>query len=296
MRVFYSSVSFARLLLLISGVWLDPAAAAPVMPVSETIVLKAPNADESDQFGSTVLLVGDFLFVGASREDGDGSSLDDNSLEDAGAVYVYTRESGSWKFDAYLKASEPESGAYFGSSLAFDAGTLVVGAPYEDVRPSEAGSVAIAGSAYVFTRQGTQWNSPVRLKPTPGPESNLGGGAGAGVAILGDSLTIGCPAQDGGRVFIYQRSGNVWQQQAEFNKPFLFESGDFGQTVDLHGELLVVGRPFRLQERARTCSGSYPVWKAIVWLTGPGSFPTGLDDHQTSRSLEVTWLCQDGCC
>jgi hypothetical protein len=56
--------------------------------------LKAPNADEFDQFGSGVALSADgaTLAVAANGEDS-GSSIDgdqnDNSLRDSGAVYVY---------------------------------------------------------------------------------------------------------------------------------------------------------------------------------------------------------------
>jgi hypothetical protein len=90
--------------------------------------------------------------------------------------------------------------------------------------------------------------------------SNTGAGDrfGQSVAIDGDTLVVGAPAEDSaatglggdetddsatgaGAVYVFARSGGVWAQQA-YLKASNTEAGDsFGQTVALDGDTLVVG-------------------------------------------------------
>ena len=62
---------------------------------TEILYLKASNAEAYDEFGATVALSNDgrVLAVGARVEDGGSTGVDgdrsDNSVRDAGAVYVY---------------------------------------------------------------------------------------------------------------------------------------------------------------------------------------------------------------
>jgi hypothetical protein len=55
--------------------------------------VKSSNTDEFDEFGSSVAISGDgrMMAVGARFEDSSGNDQADNSLIDAGAVYVFTR-------------------------------------------------------------------------------------------------------------------------------------------------------------------------------------------------------------
>ncbi|PZR15505.1 MAG: hypothetical protein DI536_08635 [Archangium gephyra] len=73
------------------------------------------------------------LETGAAPSEGsNGSSQADNSLANAGAVYVFALQSGTWSQEAWLKASNAGAHDQFGISLAISAngGTRAVGAPY----------------------------------------------------------------------------------------------------------------------------------------------------------------------
>ena len=133
---------------------------------AQTAYLKASNADVEDLFGMAVSLRGDTLAVGAGYEDGDGSAADDNSAEDAGAVYVFAR-SVTWAEVGYLKAAHADSGIgdplasrddvsdYFGQTLTLASDTeLVIGAPSEDSDGSSEAddNAAGSGAVYVFQR------------------------------------------------------------------------------------------------------------------------------------------------
>ncbi len=128
---------------------------------SQQAYLKASNTDERDRFGHAVALSGETLVIGAPLESSAASLLtSDSSNNDAlgaGAAYVFFRQGDTWRFEEYLKASNPEAGDNFGAAVAFDGKHVVVGAPYEDGKVSgtnrEGGpnNASIAsGAFYVF--------------------------------------------------------------------------------------------------------------------------------------------------
>ena len=59
---------------------------------------------------------GDTLAVGANGEDSGNTNPNDNSADNAGAVYVFVRSGGSWSQQAYVKASNTDTGDVFGGS------------------------------------------------------------------------------------------------------------------------------------------------------------------------------------
>jgi hypothetical protein len=133
---------------------------------SQLASFKASNTGTTDWFGVRLALSGDgsTLAIAAPNEDSSARGLDgeqnDNSAEQAGAVYVFSREGGRWGQQAYLKGSNTEAFDEFGSAVAVssDGRTLAVAARLEDssargLNGDEAdNSMTDAGAVYVFTR------------------------------------------------------------------------------------------------------------------------------------------------
>jgi hypothetical protein len=84
----------------------------------------------------------------------------DNSAAFAGAAYVFVRTGTVWTQQAYLKASNTNSGDFFGAGVAVSGDIVVVGASSEDsaatgIDGNQADNTAVeAGAAYVFTGLG----------------------------------------------------------------------------------------------------------------------------------------------
>ena len=127
--------------------------------------IKASNPDVEDWFGLRVALSGDgnALAATAIYEAGAGRGIDgeqdDNSADDAGAVYFFTRSGTEWTQQAYVKASNTDAYDQFGAvAVSRDGRTMVVGARGEDsaaqgVNGDQAdNSVDESGAVYVFTR------------------------------------------------------------------------------------------------------------------------------------------------
>jgi predicted amidohydrolase YtcJ len=272
----------------------SPRAQAPVAPlqIRQIAYLKASNADASDHFGCGGVLQGHTgqgvaissdgrtLAVGAPHE-GSGArgifgSQADNSVFDAGAVYVFSRVGDRWTQQAYVKPSNPQGGAEFGHyvALSADGNTMAVSAYWEasnatgingDERDE---SIPQAGAVYVFSRTGGVWAQQAYIKASNTGEAGTAEAFGEGdqfgfsLALSGDGNTIAVgaltedsaspgingdqrnnSAQAAGAVYVFFRTGARWSQQA-YVKPSNPDAGDmFGYSVSLSatGNLLAVG-------------------------------------------------------
>ncbi|MBL9117330.1 MAG: FG-GAP repeat protein [Verrucomicrobiaceae bacterium] len=225
--------------------------------------LKASNSDSSDNFGRVVAISGDTIVIATRNEDSNATGVNgnqaDNSASDAGVAYVYVRTGSVWTQQAYLKASNTEAGDQFGRSVAIDGDTIVVGAMQEDssamgVNGNQADNTSTdSGAAYVFTRSGTVWTQQAYLKAS---NTNPGDAFGGSVAVRGDTVAIGASAEDSdgvglnqlnnsasdaGAVYIFTRSGIVWSQQAYLKASNAGTSDNFGVSISLWADTLVVG-------------------------------------------------------
>ncbi|MHC4944232.1 MAG: hypothetical protein ACYTG7_14555 [Planctomycetota bacterium] len=91
----------------------------------------APNPKPEDRFGGAVLLQNDRLLVGATNSAGKG------------AAYLYGLVENETRFIAKITAPEGDETDLFGSSLAMDEDTIVVGAYMQDVFAEDDGAVYV---------------------------------------------------------------------------------------------------------------------------------------------------------
>jgi hypothetical protein len=134
---------------------------------SEQANFKASNVGKTDWFGVRLHLSGDgnTMAVSAPNEDsaaqGINGKQDDESADEAGAVYVFTRHGSTWSPNQiYFKGSNTEKFDEFGSAVALsrDGRTMAVGAHFESggakgINGNQAdNSMSQSGAVYVFVR------------------------------------------------------------------------------------------------------------------------------------------------
>jgi hypothetical protein len=195
------------------------------------ITVELPEVGE--EFGTSVALDGDVLAVGAPDRNGFGVS-------EQGAVYLYERDHGgadTWGLSMTLTEPLP-SFSYFGSDVALDGGTLVVGARSTN---------GIRGAAFVYDRA-TAWG---KVKELSDPSGVIADYFGESVAIDGDTIVVGQPMKVGntrpdtsGAAFVFGRDqdgpdawGQVARLVADVPEPLM----EFGDQVALDGDTVVVG-------------------------------------------------------
>jgi hypothetical protein len=196
--------------------------------------LKALDAEEGDRFGFSISLSNDTLAVGAV-----GKNNVDNSKQDIGAVYVFSRNNGIWTQQAYLKALDAEDNDQFGFSVALSGDSLAVGAVGKNNVDNSKQDI---GAVYVFTRDNVgDWSQQDFIRAFNAEDNDQ---FGFSISLSSDTLAVGAVGKniDAGAVYVFTRD-NVgdWSQQ-DFIRAFNAEAGDlFGGAVALSGDTLAVG-------------------------------------------------------
>ncbi len=115
--------------------------------IAESATLTAAN----NEFGYSVAVAGDIAVIGMPD--------DDESGPDSGAALVFSRVDGVWTQKYRLRTGD-DAGVVkddgFGSSIAFDGETIVVGAPFDDSKK---------GAAYLFVKPDDGWDNPNGTDP-----------------------------------------------------------------------------------------------------------------------------------
>ncbi len=203
-------------------------APALVPSLAGEVQLVPTDAASADAVGFRVSLSGDTAVISAPSHD--------LPVSGGGAVYVYVRDGGgTWTFQQKLSASDATSSARFGSSVAIEGDTILVGARLARETP------LLPGKVYVFTRTNDVWTEVQRLLPSVAPNS---GQFGFSVALDGDRFIVGAPGQSvGGAAFIFTRTLGVWSEQQRI--PYGGTSGNhrFGESVAIDGPRVVIGAP-----------------------------------------------------
>ena len=197
--------------------------------------LTASDGAAVDLFGYSVALSGDTVLIGARFDDDDVNGVD------SGSVYVFTRCGTTWSQQAKLTAADGEAGDEFGYSVALSGDTAVITANADD---SDANGVD-SGSAYVFTRSGSDWSQQAKLTAADGEAGDL---FGVRVALSGDTALIGSRLDDddangidSGSAYIFARSEGSWSQQAKLTAADGGAGDWFGYTVALTDDTALIG-------------------------------------------------------
>jgi len=194
--------------------------------------LLAGDADEWDQFGSSVYIDGDTAVIGASSSSDNGYGT--------GSAYVFRFVDGQWIEEAKLLASDAQSGDNFGNSVSISGETAVIGARGDDDNGSN------SGSAYVFRFDGKQWIEEAKFLPADGDTYDR---FGSSVSIDGDTAMIGAWGNDdngssSGSVYVFHFDGSQWTQEAKILANDAEESDYFGSSVSIDGDTAVIGAKF----------------------------------------------------
>ncbi len=195
--------------------------------VFEQQKLTASVRTQFDWYGYPVAISGDTIVLGAVGED--------DLAEDAGAAYVFQRDETGWSEQAALLASDGSAGDYFGYPIAISGDTMAVAT---DLWTAGLQTAAV----YIFQRDGESWIEQARLVS---PEGSDDDGFGNNLAMDGDTLVIGACFDDtwAGSVYVFQRNGEVWTQQAKLRSTDAAVWDRFGSAVAISGDTLVVGAP-----------------------------------------------------
>ena len=205
--------------------------------------------ESSGGFGYSVAIDGNTCVIGA-----DGT----NSY--AGSAYVYSLDaSGIWNQVAEL--SGEESWDQFGTSVAIDGDTCVIGAP----------GTNDTGSAYVYTSDASgTWNQVDELSGEA-----IHGHFGSSVAIDGNTCVIGAyGTNDTGSAYFYTSDASgTWNQVAALSGEE--SNGGFGYSVAIDGHACVIGAPGTNSHTGSAyvyTSDASGTWNQVLAISGEANY------------------------
>ncbi len=203
--------------------------------------LSSPNPRFYGQFGWTVAMTATTLVVGAPNETARGSV-------GAGNAYTYTvSKTCGATLEATLPEPSPQAGknslllgGEFGYSVGISGSDVIVGAPNETAH-----GLSAAGNAYLFSASGS-W-----LASLTSPNPIAGGNYGTSVALSGTTAFVGAPFEgSGGHAYIVMKATGASSSTTTYTLASpraqaggRAYGGDFGLSVAVGGNYLVVGAP-----------------------------------------------------
>jgi len=193
-----------------------------------------PNGAQGDRFGFSVAASYDTVVVGSPLSF-------EGVFTEAGSAYVYTLQSAFppiWSQQAKLESDVPWLTQVFGWSVSVSGNTIAVGAPLEDATffPEDADT----GSVYVYHRSGVSWTLQQKLGASNPTDHAL---FGSSVSVDGTTLAVGVRGANGntGAVYLFELIGSTWTQKAILVGADSVVGDQFGGSVSLSGDRLVVG-------------------------------------------------------
>lgn len=217
--------------------------------------LKASQKISNGNFGTSIAISGDTIAI---------NGIHQINGQFYGVVYIYKRVGTTWTAQGQITSSNHESGDNFGYSIAVSGDTIIVGAPLEDsiatgVDGNQSDNSALnSGAAYIFVRSGETWAQQSYLKASNTNADDL---FGIDVAIDGDTAVIGAvnedskensingnqldnTAADAGAAYVFTRMNTKWSQQAYLKASNTDANDQFGSSVGIFANTIVIGAPF----------------------------------------------------
>jgi hypothetical protein len=235
--------------------------------------LQAPEPDAEQGLGISVDIDGEIVIIGTNDETTEGIAF----IFDPAGNHIAT-----------LQSPEPQIGSLFGRSVGVSEDIIVVGAPTVTVEGFE-----LAGKVYVFDDKG----NPIATLQAPEPQYNVY--FGRGVVISGDIIVVDEPwhsvegKDKAGRAHIYDSDGNhIATHQAQEPEA----TAEFGLSVDVSGDIIVVGEPKRNVDKPD--EGRVHIFDSdgnlIATLYSPEPFPGGEFGFSVAKSEDVIVVGEPG--
>lgn len=190
--------------------------------------IPVPNPQFDAYFGGSVSISGTTIAVGAPSEYVTGNDF-------AGSAFTFNAATGN--LIKTFTSPNTQSYGYFGQSVGISGGSLVIGAPNENV----SGEIG-AGRAYIFNS-----NSGKLVKTLQSPNTQVEAFFGNSVSINGTEAAVGAYNETisghnlAGQAYTFSSTGKLINTLTSPNAEYY---GEFGYSVAVSGTTVVVGAQY----------------------------------------------------
>ena len=227
--------------------------------------LVASDRASDDDFGISIDVSGDYLVVGARRDDhGSGKT-------DAGSVYIFKIDgAGMWNEVQKISASEKGQSHFFGHDVAISGDYITACAYRNDMDAAGGNPLTVAGAAFVFEKDGAGvWNEVQKVVA-----SDRGADDNFAYRIDMDGEFLVCSGRyeeedetgmntllNAGSAYIFERNGaGVWGEVQKIVPSDRAANDGFATDVAILGDQIVVG-----------CHGDDEDGQVMNFVSGAGS-------------------------
>ena len=235
--------SFACLILLVGQAALSYAA-----PDVEGEIVLRPEGGNTN-WGHSVDINGTTFIAGYTSYTGN-----------SGGVFIMEQKGKRWELLDHFKTPDGGTRDWYGHAVALEGDIAVVSAYEHGGKKRTAGEVLGEGPGlvYVYKREAKGFAEMAKLKGE-GIQNN--DRFGYSVDLSGNTLIAGTPFHDEekGAVYVYQRDGDKWKQQAKLQADDAGVKNRFGWDCAIHENTIVVGAP--LAAAPKRLSGAAYVFK-----------------------------------
>jgi len=204
-----------------------------------------------ESYGISVSICGNFLIVGAHRDD-EGIENNDDVLEDAGSAFIYMKnELCEWNQIQKIVASDRQAGDSFGHAVSITRDYAIVGAQKESHDPNGGGGMNAAGSAYIFKRNDSNnWDQTQKITAS---DRDSGDEFGWSVSIKDNHAIIGARsdnedelgenfmANSGAAYIFYRDTLGIWHEKQKIVALDRDAHDLFGWSVSTDSNTAIVG-------------------------------------------------------
>ena len=199
----------------------------------EKAKLTASDGEDFDNFGFSVSVFGNVAIVGAPHH-----HYNDGNY--SGFVYVFERDDSTdfWNEKAQLTPSGGAGSDRIGESVSVSGNTAIVGAPWDDDKGDNSGSVYM----YEKAEPTGFWNETAKLTASDGDDFD---NFGFSVSVSGNAAIVGAPYDDNdsGSAYIFEKddSTGVWKETVKLTSSYKTEYAYFGWRVSISSTTAIVG-------------------------------------------------------
>lgn len=178
-------------------------------------------------------------------------------LANAGRINIYTYDDiNGWVSNSYILPSDIGNGDTFGESISLQNNRLLCGSTRWDSTTS-----TDVGKGYIFDYDDINgWVETAGLEASDSAAGDLLSSSTAldgNVAVLGAYQKQDATSAGSGAAYVYELSG-TWSQSAKLTLPLAETSAEFGVSVDVLGNTIVVGA--HLKDSTATDAGAVYVY------------------------------------
>ncbi len=187
------------------------------------------DTNNGDRFGDDVAIQGDIVVVASPDED-------INGVRNIGAVYVYDISNGTPSVVTIIENPDPEENDQFGTNIAFDGTTIVIG---------ERGGFSTGDTATLYAYDlDAAAGTATLLDSIANPVTNRQDFFTFGLEIDGSTIVASSPSgslRSAGRVYQFSLDNNELALEATILRENNGALTTFGTSVALVGDTLYVG-------------------------------------------------------